>query len=53
MSTKCPPKPQLYFYKPFIYVWSTKIMLFTSLHYVYSNMFDIAEFLTQNNHGPI
>ena len=29
------------------------IVINYSCHYVYSNIFDIAEFLTQNDHGPI
>ena len=34
------------------YFWGN-IVINYSCHYVYSNIFDIAEFLTQNDHGPI
>ena len=33
--------------------FSASIVINYSCHYVYSNIFDIAEFLTQNDHGPI
>ena len=29
------------------------IVINYSCHYLYSNIFDMAEFLPQNNHGPI